>query len=119
MEVDIKPPNADVCLGESTYARNAQSRQRSSQPFGRLLEGILVLQSPLSLQGAVSDRRGKRERISRLHTEELRDVAFKEYGDEVEGERGEESYGSQMDELCGEHVGLRLAAEHGDHLRTR
>jgi hypothetical protein len=48
-----------------------------------------------------------------LHTEQPGDVAFKEYGDEVEDEGGEESYGSQMDELRREHVCPRLVAKHG------
>lgn len=57
--------------------------------------------------------------MTRLHTEEPRDIAFEEYGDEIEGERGEESYSSEVDELRREHICLRLAVEHGDHSRIR
>lgn len=55
--------------------------------------------------------------MSRLHTEEPGDVAFEKYGDEVEGKRGEQSYSGKVNELCGEHVCLRLVAKHGDHSR--
>ena len=52
----------------------------------------------------------------RSHTEEVGDIAFKEYGDEIEGERSKQSHSGQMDELPGEHIGLRFAVGHSDHL---
>ena len=54
--------------------------------------------------------------MSRSHTKEAGNIAFKEYGDEVEGERSKQSHSGQMDKLSGEHVGLRLVVGHGDHL---
>ena len=57
--------------------------------------------------------------MSKLHTEEPWDVAFEEYGHEVEDERCAESYSSQVNELRREHVGLGLVAGHSNHLKMR
>ena len=54
--------------------------------------------------------------MSISHTKEAGNITFEEYGDEIEGEGSKQSHSSQMDELSGEHVGLRLVVGHGGHL---
>jgi len=54
--------------------------------------------------------------MSRSHTKEAGYIAVKEYGDKIEGKGSKQCHSSQMDELSGEHVGLRLVVGHSDHL---
>ena len=66
VKVDIRHLNTNVDKRELTYARSAQSGQRSSQLFGHRLEGTLAPQSSLFLQETVRNRRGGG--MARLHT---------------------------------------------------